>query len=353
MFSSTLTSVFQYGYYPLVTEKVNFEGIRFESSASTINNYVIDGSKYLRTSFLNCSFKRIRLMYATSYLQSIYIQGGDLYGLQGVFIDIEGPTPGVVVGTIGDLKIHGLDVEAGEGGVSELVKCNSIIAGSDISGNTAESISGPLVEAADYYGVNLSANYAEMLTNPVYRLGNAHGVSIHGNVFSTYSYVSSYYAIDAQTAVNIDSGGNWSYGNLYDQRNMPNGGVGLNSAGDFSQYGYTQNVMNWVPIATNLTIVPGTGGVTLSGAYRVSGKILFWTIAITATGTATHASTVGITSFTLPATLMSGVSTSCSVVNITTGVGMASGYTFPGSVGTPTWAATGNQIIVSGVSILQ
>jgi hypothetical protein len=47
----------------------------------------------------------------------------------------------------------------------------------------------------------------------------------------------------------------------------------------------------WTPTFTNLTVVNGTGGATYTGRYQRIGKVVFYTIQIVCTGTATTAAT--------------------------------------------------------------
>jgi hypothetical protein len=51
----------------------------------------------------------------------------------------------------------------------------------------------------------------------------------------------------------------------------------------------------WTPTYTGLTVVPGTGGVTHTGAYTKIGRMVHVVLRIAVTGTATHASSLGNT----------------------------------------------------------
>ena len=104
----------------------------------------------------------------------------------------------------------------------------------------------------------------------------------------------------------------------------------------------------WTPTFTNLTVVNGTGGATYAGRYTQIGSIVYYTITITCTGTATTASTAGTTYCTLP--VAATYNDTCATANSTTNVGIGTGVLdatndrcYPN-----TWAATGNTITISG-----
>lgn len=120
----------------------------------------------------------------------------------------------------------------------------------------------------------------------------------------------------------------------------------LTSAQHSALVQYTEGT--WTPTFTNLTVVNGTGGATYSGRWQKQAGILFYTIKIVCTGTATTASTAGSTYCTLP----TGADQDdvVSTANATTKLDIGGGYLdstndrcYPAS-----WTATGNTIIISG-----
>jgi hypothetical protein len=66
MFSTTLP----YGGTEPVSQLVKFQNIRFEAADAALNAFVLDGNKFLRMSFVSCSFRKIRCANASSYFQS-------------------------------------------------------------------------------------------------------------------------------------------------------------------------------------------------------------------------------------------------------------------------------------------
>lgn len=104
----------------------------------------------------------------------------------------------------------------------------------------------------------------------------------------------------------------------------------------------------WTPSFTNLTVVNGTGGATYNGYYTQIGTVVFYTVTITCTGTATTASTAGNTFCDLP--VNPSQDDTVTVANKNTKLGIGTGYLdstndrcYPCS-----WTATGNTIIISG-----
>lgn len=104
----------------------------------------------------------------------------------------------------------------------------------------------------------------------------------------------------------------------------------------------------WTPTFTNLTVVPGTGAASYDGKYSRIGRTIFYRIKISCTGTATTASTAGLTYCTLP--VAASEDDTVTVSNKTTLLGIGVGFLdatndrcYP-----TTWGATGNTIIISG-----
>jgi hypothetical protein len=103
----------------------------------------------------------------------------------------------------------------------------------------------------------------------------------------------------------------------------------------------------WTPVATGLTVVPGTGAATLIGTYTKVGRIVHWTIKIVCTGTATTAATNGVTYFTLPFAVAEYNSFVGS--NSDTAAGLAVGHVaLSARAYAPTWFAVGGTQILSG-----
>lgn len=104
----------------------------------------------------------------------------------------------------------------------------------------------------------------------------------------------------------------------------------------------------WTPVATGLTIVPGTGAVTLTGKYSQIGNVVYYSIAIGATGTATSASVAGTTHISLPTTPVASNTGTVQPISTTTagfgnGLALTDGNYYP-----PSWSATNFSVVISG-----
>lgn len=106
----------------------------------------------------------------------------------------------------------------------------------------------------------------------------------------------------------------------------------------------------WTPVFTNLTVVNGTGSVIYSGYYTVVGKLVFWRVALSCSGTATTASVANSTSFTMPLTLSGAPAPFVVTSNTIQNIGIGAVYTGTTAYA-PTWTTTGNSIYMSGVYI--
>jgi hypothetical protein len=102
----------------------------------------------------------------------------------------------------------------------------------------------------------------------------------------------------------------------------------------------------YTPSATALTVVNGTGAVTLTGEYQQVEKLVHYRIVIAPSGTATHASTASATFISLPVTAASW--DVCSAVDSGTISGYVSGYSDTTRAFTPSWIANNHLIVVSG-----
>jgi len=117
MFSTTLTTGNPNSL--AASQKIHFESIVFKSEFPSNPTYVLDDAKFLRMRFTNCDFHRIKLLNATRYLQTYYLDNCTAYGWLGTFIN----------GTNGsyDIKIDNFIAEAGDTFFS--VVCNDVYSG--------------------------------------------------------------------------------------------------------------------------------------------------------------------------------------------------------------------------------
>ena len=89
------------------TQLILFKNIGFKTNNQQLNTYVIDGRKYLRTQFNNCSFSKIRAFDTQGkYCQSIYFFNCNIRRTSGEFVKSDNVTF--------DFKMHGCLVEQGD-----------------------------------------------------------------------------------------------------------------------------------------------------------------------------------------------------------------------------------------------
>jgi len=104
----------------------------------------------------------------------------------------------------------------------------------------------------------------------------------------------------------------------------------------------------WTPTFTNLAVVPGTGAASYDGRYSRIGRTIFYRIKISCTGTATTASTAGLTYCTLPVAASEDDTVTVSNKNTLLGIGVGFLDATNDRCYPTTWGATGNTIIISG-----
>ena len=180
MFSTTLVN--PAGATLPVTQMVRFSGIKFEADVNTRTAYVLDGNKFLRTTFNGCSFRKIRCLTTggSTYVQSIYFVSCQARRWTGSFFASTGAASY-------DIKAHSCLMEAGVTafelhaavGCSFYQNCiEGMATGTALSLNGAQgaSISGNYIEGnavdialnggKDILGVSLVGNYFAGTTSP-------------------------------------------------------------------------------------------------------------------------------------------------------------------------------------------
>ena len=133
-------------------------------------------------------------------------------------------------------------------------------------------------------------------------------------------------------------------------QNMQGGTTGeryhLTSTQSTALAGSTQGT--WTPTFTSLTEVLGGGTVVKAGRYSRIGRTVFWQVAITTTGGATHACTAGTTYHDLPVVAAQDDTSSASRATTLVGIGVGHLDSTNDRNYPPTWAATTNTIVLSG-----
>lgn len=176
MFSSRIP----YNGVNAVSQCIRFQGLAFEGSSSGLAIYAMDGARYLRTRWDDCSFRRIRLFTTTTgEVQSLYLSRCQMRRWEDWFIQSENVTL--------DCHMHQCLMEAGGRGVRWELPVGCSIIQSNIEGMFYHAI-----EYTAGYGFAIRDCYFEFNgygagqdgASIVQTGGGALGVIIDGNYFS-------------------------------------------------------------------------------------------------------------------------------------------------------------------------
>jgi hypothetical protein len=292
MFSSTISTTTD-----PKSEHVTFNRIRFESSANTVNNFVLSGDKFLRVSFINgCWFEKIRLAFTNNYFQSIYLNDWKLYRWKGIFL---AATKGYE-----DIKATNFQIENGDAS-SEVFNTDPTGAYLSYGSHFGPGLFEYGVEGGGPFLTGSMANgdliglHTEKVANPVVKLLYSFAFNVTGNVFiegATALANSAYYNIDCGTGINCTSGGgNYTNGKLFKTASLAGGGEGfLSNGGDYAALALTDkrtsNQFSGTGTFTGFTTTV-TGTVTAS----IQGNIVTLNLpAITGTSNATTMTLTGV-----------------------------------------------------------
>ena len=189
-----------------VTQLTKFENLVFSTTDNSLAAYVLDGARFLRVRFDDCSFQKIKLLVAPTYTQSIYLTNCNVRRFTGIFFDSQQFTY--------DFKMVNCLVEAG---VSCLRLINPV--GCAVTASCIEGMSGYAITYEAAQGLSISGCYFEANgldidgTDGGTSASNSYGVQLTGNYFSnsTATYTVKWYAV-----LGSISAGNWHTGNMHD-----------------------------------------------------------------------------------------------------------------------------------------
>ena len=136
-----------------VTQLVRFREITF-TGVKTTDSYVLDGNKYLRTTFDGCSFVGIKFLTTNYYTQSIYLLNCNARDWAGIFLNTTGCY---------DLRIsHGL-YESGESFacLNGSIDANGHGINATITNNVIEGMSGYAIKYKFSSVLTVGYNYFE------------------------------------------------------------------------------------------------------------------------------------------------------------------------------------------------
>ncbi len=134
-----------------VSQLIKFDGIHFQGGTTDMAAYVLNDSRFLRTTFHSCDFEMIKFVLATIYTQSIYFHHCNIRRWTGWFFN--SPSWNF------DFKVTGCIVETGYGDGFVLLNRPQ---GSAITDNLIEGIpAGNGIYAYQTYSLVISGNYFE------------------------------------------------------------------------------------------------------------------------------------------------------------------------------------------------
>jgi hypothetical protein len=236
MFSSSLP----YTNTP-VTQLVKFQNLRFESNTSSLNAYVLDGNKFLRTQFSGCSFRKIRCLTSQYYVQSIYFFECQMRRWEGVWF--------LCQEACYDIRFEGNLAEAGTQfallGTSTQYKGPN---GCTFINNTIEGMLNYGIQYGAAAGLSITGNYFEGNGIDIDGRGLSGtvingGVAVTGNFFSHSQTLTIPVTNTSGTNTLTQTGLNFTLGSYYVGKAITGTGI---------------------PAATTITAAPGTGVITIS-----------------------------------------------------------------------------------------
>jgi len=166
MFSSTIVDASS-----PVTQLTKFLNLKFETDNNALAAYVIDGHKFLRTTFEGCNFRKIKCLLATTvYTQSIYLINCQARRFTGTFFSSQATTF--------DLQVLNVLIEAGLDAfdIANAVGCRFYA--------TIEGMLGTAIKIDGSQGVSIQGYFEGNGTSIDLTVGDHYGVSLNGCLFS-------------------------------------------------------------------------------------------------------------------------------------------------------------------------
>ena len=192
-----------------VSQLILFRDLNFRSLNPEDASYVLDGSKFLRIQFMNCSFNAIKLLYATKYLQTIYLSNCNMRFWKGDFLKS--------TATCYDIRMLGCIAEHGEGTCLYL----TVPSGCSIQSSLIEGMTGSAIALNGCRGINISGNYLEgnkeADINMTVGKNSFGGVAIVGNFFANTNKTGNLYSVlwPKASVTGAISHGNYANTNLH------------------------------------------------------------------------------------------------------------------------------------------
>ena len=170
-----------------VSQLINFRDLNFTSLNPPDSSYVLDGSKFLRIQFMNCSFIGIKLLFATKYIQTIYLSNCNIRYWHGDFLKS--------LATSYDIRMLGCIAEHGKGTCLYL----TVPSGCSVQSSLIEGVTGSAISFNGARGFNISGNYfegnKESDLNMTVGSATVGGLAILGNFFANTNKQGNLYSV--------------------------------------------------------------------------------------------------------------------------------------------------------------
>ena len=192
-----------------VSQLINFRDLNFTSLNPADSSYVLDGSKFLRIQFMNCSFIGIKLLFARTYIQTIYLSNCNIRYWHGDFLKS--------LATSYDIRMLGCIAEHGKGTCLYL----TVPSGCSVHSSLIEGVTGSAISFNGARGLSVSGNYFEgnkesdiNMTVDTISVG---GLAILGNFFANTNKTGNLYSIlwTKSAVTGAISHGNYANTNLH------------------------------------------------------------------------------------------------------------------------------------------
>jgi hypothetical protein len=138
------------------TQCISFYNLTFTSENISLPSYVLDGSKFIRTTFNCCSYNGIKLLTTTNYIQSIKLYACDVRGWDvATFMNTTGGAY--------DIKLDNITAEHGGSNFLNLTSSDGSkgVAGCSVTNTLIEGIAGDAITADNALGLAITACYFE------------------------------------------------------------------------------------------------------------------------------------------------------------------------------------------------
>lgn len=170
-----------------VSQLINFRDLNFRSLKPADSSYVLDGSKFLRVQFMNCSFNGIKLLFANKYIQTIYLSNCNIRGWDGDFLKS--------LSTCYDVRMLGCIAEKGNGTCLYLTAPS----GCSVQSSLIEGMAGSAISMNGARGFSITGNYfegnKEADINMTVGKNSIGGLAITGNFFANINKKGNLYSI--------------------------------------------------------------------------------------------------------------------------------------------------------------